>query len=96
MPIQMMARSDGLICPRVVCDFCGLPIDDAKQGNAEWQAADPTVRYTHKRCCYAFEQSHGGRAVWLTDDLTSHLGYLCHNTRFDRAAFEEAAAWGAA
>lgn len=30
----------GLCYPTIVCDWCGRPIDDAKNGNYEWQVDD--------------------------------------------------------
>lgn len=83
-----VAWLSGVWAPRVFCDHCGQPIDDVRDGNAEWKEDTRIVYYTHKHCCAHFEELHGGRAQWLTDELADHLGYLCHNTRFDKLAWD--------
>lgn len=61
--------------PKVDCDHCGELIEDARHGNYEWEIdadGQPTtgeVFFTHKACCRAFENEHGGRASWHCGEL---------------------------
>lgn len=72
MPIYIK-HENGLYRPVIGCDYCGQSITDAKDGNYEWidPAIAPTgeIYFTHKRCCLAFEEAHGGRAIWLAGEL---------------------------
>ena len=46
--------------PTVYCDWCGEEITEAAEGNYEWPLWTDEVEeiyYTHKRCCWAFEQA---------------------------------------
>ena len=81
-------------CPVVICDHCGKPIQDARDGNAEWAMGlyPLPVRFTHKRCCHPFESLHGGGGQWLTADLDVWLVYLLNGLRFDRKTAEAKAA----
>src|SRR5262245_1737485 len=76
--------SPDLFCPQVFCDHCGERITGV--GNYEYEmdleAVEPVsgaLFFTHKHCCYAFEQAHGGRARWHTDELQRLPGYLASN-----------------
>ncbi len=50
----------GLCYPRIICDQCGEPIKDAKEGNYQWRMDLPSpqkIYFTHKgMCCFAFER----------------------------------------
>ncbi|MCC6314682.1 MAG: hypothetical protein IT337_11805, partial [Thermomicrobiales bacterium] len=73
--------------PVVICDQCGEPIHDAREGNLHWQAdADeaPERRFaffTHKWCCAAFEQGRGGAASWYAMELSDLLPGLAASLR---------------
>jgi len=88
MTIEMWHRDDGVDCPKLFCDYCGDPIEDLHDGNAEWTANNPDVAFTHKDCCLAFEELHGGSAQWLTEELSWFFGYLAHNLGFDQEQWE--------
>lgn len=58
-----------LYCPAVSCDFCGLPIDNARDGNYHWQAPGSPLCFTHKRCAADFERRNANGVRWLSDEL---------------------------
>lgn len=72
----------GRYCPQVFCDHCEQRIETYKDGNAEWRDDEPGLKFTHKRCCYAFEAEHGGRAIWMTYNLEDFVLYLANNVEF--------------
>ena len=84
MPLDMMFKG-GLYCPVVRCDWCGLPIDDARDGNVEWRMEDdPTpICFTHKGCCAAFERATGGYPSWLTCELVDFPVQVAANLGID-------------
>ncbi len=92
MPIVMEQRK-GRYCPRVRCDHCQEYIDDVEDGNAEWAIGKEShelllggkVFYTHKRCCHPFEAKYSKESVWMADELSAHIGMLCHNTQFSQS-----------
>jgi hypothetical protein len=69
--------------PTVVCDHCGTPITDAKDGNYQWshevlgEGVTAPMLFTHKACCRAFEQARGGS--WGAIGLECLPFYLAHN-----------------
>lgn len=77
MAIVMHLLDDRIYGPVVECDHCGKPIEKAKAGNVEWQVDENgaprnggAISFTHKQCCWDFENEHGGRASWYTSELT--------------------------
>jgi hypothetical protein len=82
MPLEMRFH-EGKWCPVVVCDHCGERIESACDGNNEWRQDDPTPRFIHKHCSNAFEDSHGGRAAWLSGELRVFCIYLADNLNLD-------------
>jgi hypothetical protein len=61
--------------PKLFCDQCGEEINDAQDGNFEYQV-DGTgaplagIFFTHKRCCYAFEmQTRREGLDWYAEEL---------------------------
>jgi len=79
--------------PILVCDHCGQRIERASDGNVEWRRGDDKVFHTHKRCSWAFEGAHGGRAKWSASEIDVNLLYLAHNLQVDWKKAEERAAW---
>ena len=81
MPLKI-ETSDFGAAPVVLCDHCGEPIADARDGNYQWLAETEAgavrhfVFFTHKRCCHAFEQGRGGAAAWYAMELVDLLSYL--------------------
>jgi hypothetical protein len=69
-------------CPKVLCDFCGLVIADARHGNYQWQHGVGEVFYTHKHCCDPFEKERGGD--WCAMELVLLPHYLGNNLRINR------------
>jgi hypothetical protein len=75
--------------PVVVCDQCGEPIDDAHDGNYQWQAPlDPGlsrkfVFFTHKSCAHAFEQVRGCSGAWYAMELTELLPLVARALHVD-------------
>ncbi len=69
---------DDLSCPVIECDHCGKVIE--KSGNYEWQPdGDGTIYFTHKGCCRAFENEHGGRSAWWCTEIDCLPVYLLNN-----------------
>lgn len=74
MPIVMRLLPGDIYGPVVVCDHCGQSIETS--GNVEWQVDETgsqrnvgAIAFTHKQCCWAFENAHGGRTRWRWMDL---------------------------
>ncbi len=90
MPLKIEMTSDRA-APIIVCDHCGEPITDAREGNYQWlaEAEGDTVRrflfFTHKWCCHDFEQARGGAATWYAMELVDLLPYLAASLKLDRA-----------
>jgi hypothetical protein len=75
-------------CPIIICDYCGEPIEDARNGNYQWVlSADYTalgseIYFTHKKCCHPFEEyskavssdKHLMWSSWELRDLPIYLG----------------------
>lgn len=89
MPMAVKFHDD-LFMPIVVCDQCGEEITEAAKANYQWlfNADDPhraaRMYFTHKRCCRAFEQRHGGRWCWC--ELQCLPIYLGTNLRIKQRA----------
>ncbi len=89
MPLKIEMTDFGA-APVVLCDHCGEPIVDARDGNYQWLAdtdggtARRYVFFTHKRCCHAFEQGRGGAAAWYAMELVDLLSYLAQAMQPDR------------
>ena len=77
-------REQGRDCPIVICDHCGKPITDARNGNCEWPVGGGPVSFTHKACCHAFDETHGGRKNWGYFELSYFSLYLDTNLHVDR------------
>ena len=70
-------------CPKIVCDYCGHLIAEAKDGNYQWNHYAPDCNegtltpmyFTHMRCLDAFERlqpaPHGGG--WIPLDALPHF-----------------------
>jgi len=94
MPLKIEHTAWG-VSPVILCDHCGDPIRDARDGNYQWQASDaapdPTtddsgaVRrfafFTHKACSGAFEHSRGGASEWYAMELSDLLPALAARLR---------------
>ncbi len=88
---------DGFLTPLVLCDECGEPIRDARDGNYQWQAdGDGSgtggrrfAFFTHKACCDAFERGRGGAAAWYAMELSDLLPRLAASLRLGLAAMPE-------
>ena len=69
--------------PQIVCDHCGKMITDATDGNYQWphealgEGVTAPMFFTHKTCCHAFEQTHGGD--WGAIGLECLPYFLAHN-----------------
>jgi hypothetical protein len=84
-------QSDWGVAPVIICDQCGEPIRDARDGNYQWQASDvdPTFEaplrrfafFTHKSCSGPFEQARGGAAEWYAMELSDLLPALAARLR---------------
>ena len=87
--------TDGFLTPLILCDQCGEPIRDARDGNYQWQADGdgPGGRrfafFTHKACCDAFEAGRGGAAAWFAMELNDLLPRLAASLRLGLAAMPE-------
>ena len=88
--------ADGFLTPLIVCDECGEPIRDARDGNYHWQAdgdgPGPGRRFaffTHKACCDAFERGRGGAAAWYAMELADLVPSLLAGLRIDPSAGHE-------
>jgi hypothetical protein len=81
----------------IVCDYCGKPIRDVKDGNAVWRqprdAYDKPerffdVQHTHKHCNWLFmnrrfpEPTDGGWC-WMSHELKLEFFLLLENTKYD-------------
>ena len=80
--------------PKILCDHCGEAIREAKDGNYQWTHAagceegqTAHVYFTHKRCCHAFERTHGDPAAWArsTSSARPAPASLSNSTRPTRA-----------
>ena len=86
-------HTDWGVTPVVICDQCGEPIRDARDGNYQWQApVDPGlsrkfVFFTHKSCAHTFEQARGGSGAWYAMELTELLPHVARglNINWDEA-----------
>lgn len=86
MPIGYSDESHGgdlVNRPRVFCDWCDQPIQDARDGNVYWFQNDQTVLYfNHKRCARAHEEhlrDSSGVGLPLSEDLDTFFSYLLVN-----------------
>ena len=81
--------------PHVICDYCQEPIKE--NGNVEYMVASLDISdgymfqlaFTHKECCWRFEEEHGGRALWRTEELNVFLGDLMHNFGFNKERYND-------
>lgn len=100
MSIRMVDRGQQEL-PVVVCDHCGKPIRDARQGNSHWRydaAGELTgdgMFFTHKQCCTAYEAAlpRGVQAMsldhwvyWLAKELKVDIGPAAGGKRRGRAS----------
>lgn len=90
MPLKIEMTPWGA-APVLLCDQCGEPIADARDGNYQWlaeaEAGVGTVRrfafFVHKRCSHPFEQARGGVAAWYAEELAAFLPALAAGLRPD-------------
>jgi hypothetical protein len=88
MPLKIEMSPES-VRPVVVCDGCGEPIAEARDGNYQWQApVDPGlsrkfVFFTHKWCAHAFEQARGGSGAWYAMELTELLPHVASRLNID-------------
>jgi len=88
MPIKFVT-DDGLYCPRIYCDVCGLEIDDCQKGNVCHPGTDPV--FVHKGDCDR-SQPRDKQYPWV--ELRHFMVYLGNNVGFKgkvaRQAWEDA------
>ena len=93
MPLLIMEKQ-GRACPTVVCDHCGQPIKDAKEGNYQWEVeGDGTLYFTHKQCCRAFEAARSRGLHWAWSDLSGLPVFLANNLKLKWKDAKETARW---
>ena len=80
MPIEI--RIEGAkACPRVVCDECGQPLDEAA-GSVLWdRGAEDQLYFTHTPCYRAFVNRRGRPDCW--QPVSAFLFFLAKNTGYD-------------
>ena len=83
MPLGIRIRGPHS-CPVVVCDHCGQVIEDARDGNYQWQGAMQEdeialMVFTHKACCDPFEHAHRHEEPWCSIGLDALPHFLLHN-----------------
>lgn len=83
MPITIRAV-EGLLCPVVVCDWCGERIQWAEGGNVYWFDDAPSgLVYNNKHCAWDHEaalSAQGRGGVLLSEHLEVFLAQLLGNT----------------
>jgi hypothetical protein len=84
-------------CPRIVCDWCGEPIERVAEGNDEWRVepdgvSDGALAFTHKRCCHAFETANGGGPCWYAEEISLFPLYLGRDLAVDELRTRRVAA----
>jgi hypothetical protein len=79
MPLLIEIRG-ALHCPVILCDQCGHKIEDAKEGNYQWDMNqdEAPLYFTHKECCHEFESDRPG-IFWGAIDLQALPFYLLQN-----------------
>jgi hypothetical protein len=88
MPLKIEMSPES-VRPVVICDACGEAIDNARDGNYQWQApiepglSRKYVFFTHKRCSHIFEQARGGSGAWYAMELTELLPYVARALQID-------------
>lgn len=85
MPIMIQFRGPHAV-PQIMCDYCGDLIENAEDGNYQWNHAGgceegqlAPVYFTHKRCCHDFEQEEGPCGGWSAVGLQALPFYLVKN-----------------
>ena len=95
MPLAIRSEG-GMAKPVIICDHCGKEIDEAKQGNYQWDVAQVDkpqggqVYFTHKACCRAFEALTPGRWSWT--ELDCLPVFLANNLKVNWKEAREKAA----
>jgi hypothetical protein len=80
----------GEACPRVVCDVCREPIEEAGAGNMLWNKDDhKCLWFTHKVCYQTFAAQRGRPTSW--QPLEAFMCYLLRNTGYEPARAERSA-----
>ncbi len=86
VPIQILIVPNGA-APVAICDHCGKRIEDAAEGNYEWdgnedeEGALRPVFLLHKDCSQAHEAAYG--ALLDSMELIDLLPYLAHNLKLN-------------
>ena len=101
MPLKIEMTRHGA-APIVLCDQCGEPIRDAREGNYQWLADGDGegvrrfVFFTHKWCCHDFELERGGAAAWYAMELIDLPPLLARSLRLhgDQARADPSSASG--
>jgi hypothetical protein len=96
MSQKIYIRPDDGAYSVIVCDHCGEPITDAKDGNAVWrESSHPRrkeqfipIQHTHKRCNWLFmhrrfPEPDDGSWMWMSHELTHDLFMLLLNVEFN-------------
>jgi len=85
MPLTM--NTDGQRAkPGVICDACGKPITEARDGNAQWKMGDEgkgsgcRIYFTHKACCHAFDHANPGMGA---NELSHFMVFLANNLKIN-------------
>jgi hypothetical protein len=76
MPVKFIAE-DGLYCPKIFCDTCGLEITDCRQGNVCHPGSNPI--FVHKGVCDR-SQPRCDQYPWM--ELSHFMLYLGNNVGF--------------
>lgn len=88
MPLSIEQLQRGRYRPVVICDQCGLRIDDSRQGRFQWQVDGETILtgrilYTHSECTRQFEVEHAGQGHWMWAPLAVLPAYLAKHLGID-------------
>lgn len=88
MPLTMIDRNgppEAIICPSIVCDSCGAPINATEGGLALWQPnrepdgrpSPVTLRLVHQGRCDQFAERRWGHHY--SQDLKQFMAPLAYN-----------------
>lgn len=70
--------------PRIYCDWCERPIEDARDGNVYWyHDRQETLYFNHKRCAWQHDnhlQARAGGSGLFSEELGRFLVHMLGNT----------------